>query len=65
VNFRRSLKGKISTSIKNLIKYKWPIGFLGREVIENVTSYESAVSILSNSELCSPCYITICGINKG
>eukprot|EP00475_Leptophrys_vorax_P038654 TRINITY_DN6863_c0_g1_i3.p2 TRINITY_DN6863_c0_g1~~TRINITY_DN6863_c0_g1_i3.p2 ORF type:complete len:239 (+),score=58.19 TRINITY_DN6863_c0_g1_i3:739-1455(+) len=63
INFR-ALGGSILKNVWEGVKSSWPIGFLVREALENssINSYDNVVSVLSESSLMAPCYITICGL---
>ncbi|VBB18879.1 hypothetical protein YASMINEVIRUS_1411 [Yasminevirus sp. GU-2018] len=43
--------------------YRWPTGFLIRDVLTKATTYKQAVNRLSNSPLISPCYFTVAGVD--
>lgn len=64
VNFRNT-GGSMWTNVKKAMASAWPIGFLVREVLEEATTFDQAVTWLSNSELIAPCYFTVAGVNPG
>lgn len=64
INYRRTQEISLTSLVKNLYRtmaMKWPIGYLVRYVIQNNLSKFQVESgkILENSELISPCYITL------
>ncbi|CAF0877283.1 unnamed protein product [Brachionus calyciflorus] len=42
-----------------------PLSFITRKVMENATSFEQAVDILSTSDLIAPCYFIVGGVHPG
>ena len=65
VNFRRDENGSLMKNISKLILYKWPVGFIVRQVMIEENSYDSAVNRLATSQLAAPCYLTVCGVDDG
>lgn len=66
LNFRRLGDG-ILTNLRKSVSGSWPVGFLIRHLMETEQSFEKIETFLKNSELISPCYLTISGpgIGKG
>jgi hypothetical protein len=62
LNYRTTGDGTL-TNIWRLIRSKWPAGFLIRNILETCQDYQTIAHLLSNTQLVSPCYFTICGIN--
>ncbi|CAF3459527.1 unnamed protein product [Rotaria socialis] len=42
----------------------WPIGFLVREILESIDTYDLAVEQLAQTPIIAPCYFTICGTSQ-
>lgn len=58
LNYRRTNDG-IMQNIRKIFRWKWPAGFLIRNLLEKDITYSTLVHYLSTSELVSPCYITV------
>ena len=63
LNYRRS-NGTILTSIKRTLMRKWPAGYLLRYGLENEYSFVEMDKLLTLTELVSPCYLTLCDVDK-
>lgn len=62
VNYRRTNNFSTSGIIANIWKvltFVWPIGYLVRFINEKRMSYADAFGILSDTQLVTPCYITL------
>jgi len=62
INYRRTKEVSIIALAENLhrtISFKWPIGYLVRNIIEKNCCLYDAKVILETSELISPCYVTL------
>ncbi|AGD92707.1 acid ceramidase-like protein [Megavirus lba] len=62
INYRRTINLDLSAIVKNAhrtISMKWPIGYLVRYIIENNFTFSKAKTYFINTELISPCYITM------
>ncbi|BCS83459.1 NTn (N-terminal nucleophile) hydrolase [Cotonvirus japonicus] len=62
INYRRVNDMTVNTIINNVyrtISLKWPIGYLVRNIIENNYNRKTCKDKLINTELISPCYITM------
>lgn len=64
LNFRQIGDG-IFTNLKKSLSGSWPVGFLIRHLMETEESFDRIETFLKNSELISPCYLTISGISPG
>ncbi|EGG24157.1 hypothetical protein DFA_06303 [Cavenderia fasciculata] len=65
INYRRSDKGSFMDNIKNLISYKWPVGYLVRHVLSTATNYQAVAGTLELSGIVAPCFMTIATVDKG
>lgn len=64
LNYRR-VYNSFGLNILNTVLYRWPTGFLIREVLTNSSSYFETIDMLKNASLISPCYFTIVGMSPG
>lgn len=67
INYRRT-GTSVMDVMKNFLKgaiRSWPIGFLVREVLASTPNYGDALTLLTNSSLMAPTYITLCGRKPG
>lgn len=62
LNYRR-VNNPLYVNLLNFLFYRWPTGFLIREVLTNQKYYHSAVKVLAREKLIAPCYFTIVGVN--
>lgn len=60
LNFR-SMGDSIFTNLTKSINGAWPVGFLIRHLMETETKFNKIETYLKNSELISPCYLTMSG----
>jgi len=59
VNYRRS-NGTLLGNVFRTMTMKWPVGYLVRYILEQDMNINRAMRVLENTQLISPCYITIC-----
>lgn len=62
INYRRTEELTTSSLIKNfyrVISLKWPIGYLIRDIIEKSYHPTNTLDILTNTDIVTPCYITM------
>jgi|SRR3989338_817406 len=64
INFRRTT-GSMWENFQRIINSSWPVGFLVRHVLENMSSYDDALSYFKSALLIAPTYISIIGSKKG
>lgn len=57
----RLVNNPLYVNLLNVLFYRWPTGFLIRDVLTNQKNYDKAVLRLSKTRLISPCYFTIVG----
>ena len=65
INFRRTEDGHFGKNIVKSITRGWPVSFLVRETLQDCETYSHAVTILKNSKLIAPVYITVAGTKPG
>jgi hypothetical protein len=62
INFRGTSNRNLGDALWQLWKcHRWPVGYLVRDTLLKIKTYEYALSKLSESPLISPTYIIICG----
>ena len=62
INYRRTQDLSVSSILNNLyriITRRWPVGYLVREIIDREMSASAAKMTLQESQLVTPCYITL------
>lgn len=67
MNFRLTKERTMTNILGNislLVGLKWPVGYLIRQVCENNYDYDTMIVILCSSDIVSPCYLTICGVDE-
>ena len=66
INYRRTKPigfMSLSQNVYRVMKMAWPISYLIRTVGESEMNYESAIKSLQQSDIVSPCYITLYNSN--
>merc|ERR1712086_1239227 len=64
INYR-SGSGQIGDNFDAGKDGAWPIGFLIRDTLSTVSTYEKAIAVLQDAPLMAPTYITIAGVQPG
>jgi acid ceramidase len=63
INYRKSNNTLHNNALK-IIQLKYPISYLCRELLESSDTLLKVKEKLEQTELISPCYISLCGINN-
>ncbi len=66
INYRRTSLSKygILKNMFNCMTLSWPIGYLVRDICENSYNVDMIRLLLKKSNLISPCYITLCYVDR-